>query len=55
MLKYLGMTRRLTVCVFVCTGIDYQYCENWSGLLEVEHHQGEDKMSDKEYEHCHWR
>jgi hypothetical protein len=26
----------LTVPVFVCTGIDYQYCENWNDLLEVE-------------------
>ena len=45
----------LTVTVFVCLGIDYQYCENWNDLLMVEHHLGEGKMSDEEYKRNLWR
>jgi hypothetical protein len=43
------------VPVFACTGIDYQYRENLNDLLEVEHHQGENEMSDEEYKRNHWR
>ncbi len=44
----------LTVAMFVCPGMDYQYRENWNNLLMVEHHSGKGKMSDKEYEQNLW-
>ena len=40
--------------VFVCPGIDYKYRENWNDLLMVEHHTGEGKMSNEEYERSRW-
>ena len=36
-------------CLLHHKGIDCDHRESWNFLLEVMHHQGEDKMSDKEY------